>query len=52
MDNKISFAYVNMKLHRKGSIFNYEKLKKEYPDIEFASAFDDDLDEMNSEGFK
>ena len=35
-DNKISFAYVNTKLHRLGTIFDYEKLLKEFSDIEFA----------------
>ena len=51
-DNKISFAYVNIKLHRLGSIFDYEKLLKEFSDIEFAPAYEDDSDEMNEEGHK
>ena len=51
-DNKISFAYVNTKLHRLGTIFDYEKLLKEFPDIEFAPAYEDDSDEMNEEGHK
>lgn len=51
-DNKISFAYVNTKLHRLGTIFDYEKLKEKYPDIEFAPAYEDDSDEMNEEGHK
>jgi hypothetical protein len=51
-DNKISFAYVNRKLHRLGTIFDYEKLKEKYPDIEFAPAYEDDSDEMNEEGHK
>ena len=46
-DNKISFAYVNSKLHRLGTIFDYVKLLKEFPDIEFAPAYEDDSDEMN-----
>ena len=51
-DNKISFAYLNTKLHRLGTIFDYEKLKEKYPDIEFAPAYEDDSDEMNEEGHK
>lgn len=44
--NKISFAYVNSKVHRLGSILNYNKLKEKYPDIEFAPSFEDDTDEI------
>ncbi len=51
-DNKISFAYVNRKLHRLGTIFDYEKLKEKYPDIEFAPAYEDDNDEMIENGHK
>lgn len=51
-NNKISFAYVNRKYHRLGSIFNYEKLKEKYPEIEFAPAFNNDIDEMNDKGHK
>ena len=51
-DNKISFAYVNTKLHRLGTIFDYEKLKEKYPDIEFAPAYEDDSDEINDEGHR
>ena len=51
-NNKISFAYVNSKLHRLGTIFDYEKLLKEFSDIEFAPAYEDDSDEMNEEGHK
>ncbi len=51
-DNKISFAYVNRKLHRLGTIFDYEKLLKEFSDIEFAPAYEDDSDEMNEEGHR
>ena len=51
-DNKISFAYVNTKLHRLGTTFNYEKLKEKYPDIEFAPAYEDDNDEMIENGHK
>ena len=44
----IKFAYVNIKLHRLGnSIWNYEKIKTKYPDIEFAVALEDDLDEID-----
>ena len=52
LQDKISFAYVNRKLHRLGSIFNYEKLKEKYPDMEFAPAYDDDNDEMIESGHK
>lgn len=51
-DNKISFAYVNSRYYRLGSIFNYEKLLKENPNIEFAPRYEDDMDEMNQEGHK
>ena len=51
-DNKISFAYVNRKLHRLGTIFDYQKLKEKYPDIEFAPAYEDDSDEINDEGHR
>ena len=51
-DNKISFAYVNRKLHRLGSIFDYEKLKEKYPDMEFAPVYEDDNDEMIENGHK
>lgn len=51
-DNKISFAYVNTKLHRLGTIFDYEKLLKEFSDIEFAPAYEDDNDEMIENGHK
>ena len=51
-DNKISFAYVNRKLHRLGSTFDYEKLKEKYPDIEFALSYEDDNDEMIENGHK
>lgn len=51
-DNKISFAYVNRKLHRLGATFDYEKLKEKYPDMEFAAAYEDDNDEMIENGHK
>ncbi len=51
-DNKISFAYVNSKYHRLGTIFNYDKLIKEFPDIEFAPKYEDDNDEMIEGGHK
>lgn len=51
-DNKISFAYVNIKLHRLGSIFDYEKLKEKYPDMEYAPVYEDDNDEMIENGHK
>lgn len=49
---KISFAYVNVKYHRLGAIFNYDKLKQLNPDIEFAPKFDDDNDEISKDGHK
>ncbi len=52
LQDKISFAYVNRKLHRLGSIFNYEKLKEKYPDMEFAPAYENDNDEMIENGHK
>ncbi|MCT7572802.1 hypothetical protein [Aliarcobacter butzleri] len=51
-DSKISFAYVNIKLHRLGSIFDYEKLKTNYPDIKFAPSYEDDNDESSVRGDK
>ena len=51
-DNKISFAYVNIKLHRLGSIFDYEKLKEKYPNMEYAPVYEDDNDEMIENGHK
>ncbi len=48
-ENNISFTYVNQKLHRLGSIFNYHKLKEKYPNIEFALSFDEDSDELVAE---
>ena len=51
-DNKISFVYVNRKLHRLGSIFDYEKLKEKYPDMEYAPVYEDDNDEMIENGHK
>ncbi|RXJ96059.1 hypothetical protein CRU94_05465 [Arcobacter sp. AHV-9/2010] len=51
-ENKISYAYINRKIHRLDSIFNYEKLKEKYPDMEFAPSYEDDSDEMNEEGHK
>lgn len=51
-DSKISFAYVNIKLHRLDSIFDYEKLKTNYPDIKFASSYEDDNDEVSLIGHK
>ncbi len=51
-DNKISFAYVNIKLHRLGSIFDYEKLKEKYPEMEFALSYEDDNDEIIENGHK
>lgn len=49
---KISFAYVNVKYHRLGASFNYDKLKQLNPDIEFALKFDDDNDEISKDGHK
>jgi hypothetical protein len=51
-DNKISFAYINIKLHRLNTIFDYRKLKEKYPDMEFAPAYEDDNDEIIENGHK
>ena len=51
-NNKISFAYVNTKLHRLGSIFDYKKLKEKYSDIEFAPSYEEDNDEIIENGHK
>lgn len=50
--DKISFAYVNSKSYRLGAVFNYDKLKNEFPDIEFAPKYEDDTDEMAEDGHK
>jgi len=48
--DNIPFAYVSMGYHRLGTqIFNYEKLKEKYPDIEFAVAYSEDRDEACEE---
>ena len=52
LQDKISFAYVNRKLHRLGTTFDYKKLKEKYPDMEFAPAYEDDNDEMIENGHK
>lgn len=47
LDKKgIYYAYVNIRIKRLGNkIWDYEKLKKEYPDMRFAPAYEDDMDE-------
>jgi len=48
--NNIPYAYVNLGYHRLGTkIFNYEKLKEKYLDIEFAIAYSKDADEICEE---
>jgi hypothetical protein len=43
---KISYAYVNTKYTRLGNkIWDYDKLKAEFPNIIFAPSYDDDTDE-------
>ena len=45
----IKFAYVNTKLHRLGnSVWDYEKIKTKYSDIEFAVAYEEDLEEQDN----
>lgn len=45
-NQNIPFAYVNRKRKRLGcDIWDYEKLKQEFPNIEFAPAYEDDEDE-------
>ena len=50
-NKKILFAYVNIKHCRLGSIWDYDKLELEFPDIAFASTYDEDKDESFN-GFK
>ncbi len=48
--DNIPFAYVNVGYHRLSTkVFNYEKLKEKYPDIEFAVAYSEDRDEACEE---
>lgn len=51
-DNKISFAYVNSKRHRLGTIFNYDKLVKEFPSIDFSQKYEENNYEMIEGGHK
>jgi len=45
-EKKIPYAMVSITLYRLGiKVYDYEKLKQKYPDIEFAVAFDKDTDE-------
>lgn len=45
-EEQISFAYVNCKQYRLGnSVLNYEKMKQESPNMEFAPTYDEDKDE-------
>ncbi len=49
-DEKIPYAYVNVGYHRLGTkVFDYEKLKELYPDIKFAVAYSEDIDEVCEE---
>lgn len=51
--NDIGFVYANVKYHRLGNkIWNYEKLKNEYPEIIFAPSYEDDTDETHESGHK
>lgn len=51
-EDKILFAYVNSKHHRLGNtIWNYKKMKQDYPNIIFAIVYDEDTDE-DYEGHK
>ena len=45
ISKNIPFAYLNIKQYRKGSIWNYEKIKKEDPQITFAPSYEDDTDD-------
>lgn len=49
----ISFAYVSESRYRLGNkIWDYERLKKTYPDWSFAPVYEDDNDEMDEDGYK
>ncbi|EHP30520.1 hypothetical protein SMGD1_1997 [Sulfurimonas gotlandica GD1] len=51
-ENKIPYAMISNTFHRLGTkVFNYEKLKQEWPDMKFAVSFDEDTDE-EYKGFK
>lgn len=44
-ENNIPYAYVNRAYYRLGNkVFDYQKLKEKYPDIEFAAAYSVDKD--------
>lgn len=52
-NEKIPFAYVNIKYHRLGNkIWDYEKLQTKWSDIKFAVPYDDDTDEIYKNGHK
>jgi len=51
--NDIGYAFVSTKEYRLGNkVLDYERLKKEYPDIEFAPSYEDDPDEPDRNGHK
>jgi len=45
--HEIPYAVVSVSQHRLGiKVWDYEKLKREYPDITFAVSYEDDLDNV------
>ena len=51
-ENSAAAEVFYKKEHRLGAIFNYDKLIKEFPDIEFAPKYEDDNDESIEGGHK
>ena len=48
--DNIPFAYVNSPYHRLGTkVFDYQKLKEKFPDMEFAISYNEDKDEICEE---
>ena len=52
-DERIKYAYVNLREHRLGTtLWDYKKLQTKFPNIAFAPAYEDDLDDISQNGHK
>ena len=50
---RIKYAYVNIREHRLGTtLWDYKKLQTKFPNIRFAPAYENDLDEVTEDGHK
>lgn len=45
-EEQLYYAYVNRRYYRLGMIWDYHALSHKYPGLKFASAYDDDPDEL------